>query len=418
MKRFCVVGGLLSLVLAMIVVGQGLPEAPQGFDGQTNGSVPQNVMDADSATFQEVESISPSGLGPTYNETSCAHCHFNQAIGGASQISVLRAGHYDFTRPAWFKKWRNRFDTTGSIGTFVAATAVTANGTPVPDRSLINQRATCPAAQEHLTAADNIHSMRLTLPTNGDGYVEAVPDAELLAIAAKNGGEAIQVPIGEANGVTAVGKFGLKDQHASLLSFSGDAYLNEMGITNALNPDEVITVCNPAGISEPNDPNAATDDIHQFAEFMRALKVPPRGPITAAVTAGAALFDKIGCTSCHVATLTTAPSGTAINGGTYIVSDAIGGKQFHPYSDFLLHSLGQNECEGIQQNGPADTICKMRTMPLWGVSTRTQLMHDAQSPTYGEAIQRHGGEAADEQNRFNRLSNAQQQEVLAFLGSL
>ena len=81
----------------------------------------------------------------------------------------------------------------------------------------------------------------------------------------------------EVNGVTEVGRFGWKDQHASLLSFAGDAYVNEMGITNRLFPDESTTVCQPSGVPSPNDNG---DDIDQFAAFMRATKVPPRGTIT------------------------------------------------------------------------------------------------------------------------------------------
>ena len=265
--------GLLALG---ITTAQQPAEAPAGFDGLTNGSVPQNVMNDASATFQEIETVSPSGLGPTYNDTSCVNCHQNQAVGGASQVTVLRAGHNDGSRPESFRAMRHAGDTNGSSGTFVAATAITGNGTPIPNRSLINQRAICADAQEHLTDVDNIRSVRLSLPIFGDGFVEAVPDATFLALAKANGGEAIQVPVLEASAsTTEVGKFGLKDQHASLLSFASDAYLNEMGVTNALNPEEITTVCNPTtGVPSPNDTG---DDIGTFTTFMRALKVPPRG---------------------------------------------------------------------------------------------------------------------------------------------
>lgn len=417
-NKFIVLAGMSVLCFGLIGA-QTIEQAPTGFDGLTNGSVDQPTMDAASETFQEVEAAVPNGLGPTYNETSCAHCHFNQAIGGASQVMVLRAGHYDRTRPAWFRDFKNRFDTTGSSGTFVAATAVTSNGTPIPNRSLINQRAICTDAQEHLTDTDNIRSMRLSLPIFGDGFVEATPDSTFLALAAKNGGEAIQVPISESNGATAVGKFGLKDQHASLLSFASDAYLNEMGVTNLYNPDEVTEVCNPSSVPEPNDatsPSESVADITTFTTFMRALKAPPRGLITSEVSQGETIFDNLGCATCHVSTMTTAPAGTTILGGTYTISAAVGGKTFHPYGDFLLHNLG--ECEGIVQNGPPDTGCKVRTMPLWGVRTRTQLMHDAQSPTYAEAITRHGGEAVVSQFKFDTLAAGQKQLLYDFLGSL
>ena len=149
---------------------------------------------------------------------------------------------------------------------------------------------------------------------------------------------------------------------------------------------------------------------------MRSLKVPPRGTITPQVTAGQAIFESLGCNSCHVETLVTAPSGTSILGGSLIVGDAIGGKQFHPFGDFLLHNVGTGD--GIVQNGPDDTAQKVRTMPLWGLGTRTQLMHDAQSTTYSDAIERHRGEAADEERRFERLTPAQKSLLYQFLGSL
>jgi CxxC motif-containing protein (DUF1111 family) len=278
---------------------------------------------------------------------------------------------------------------------------------------LINQRTICANGVEHLTDVDDIRASRLSLSVLGDGFIEVVPDSTLLAIAAHNHGEAIQVPVLEANGVTEVGRFGWKDQHASLLSFSGDAYVNEMGITNRLFPDESTTVCQPSGVTTPNDNG---DDIDQFAAFMRTTKVPPRGPITAAVMQGQAIFEQIGCSSCHVETLVTAPAGTAIHGGSLIVPDALGGKQIHPFGDYLLHDIGTGD--GIVQNGPPDTQYKMRTMPLWGLRTRSQFMHDAQSATFADAIERHQGEAGDEAARFERLTTAQKNSLYAFLGSL
>jgi CxxC motif-containing protein (DUF1111 family) len=194
--------------------------------------------------------------------------------------------------------------------------------------------------------------------------------------------------------------------------------VNEMGITNRLNPTEATLVCQPPGIQEPNNPvpPAIDQDIDTFTTFMRALKVPPRGPITSEVMQGQAIFEKIGCADCHVETLTTAPKGTAIHGGTYILSDAIGGKQFHPFGDFLLHNVGTGD--GIVQNGPPDTQYKVRTMPLWGLRTRTQFLHDASAGTYSEAIERHRDEAVDDASSFRRLSPAQKRLLYEFLGSL
>jgi CxxC motif-containing protein (DUF1111 family) len=418
MKRFLFTTAIsvtcAVLAIGMLVGAPPPPEAPAGFDGVTNGSIAQSTMDADVATFSEIDQPTPDGLGPVYNAVSCLDCHQSVAIGGASQVLEFRAGHNDGSRPPSFRSQRATFDTNGSAGQFVAATAITANGTPIPDRSLINQRAICSDAVEHLTDVDNIRASRLSLSVLGDGFVEAVPDSTFRAIAANNHGEAIDVPVLEANGITEVGKFGWKDQHASLLSFSGDAYVNEIGVTNRLFPDESTAVCEPSsGLTTPNDTG---DDIDQFAAFMRATKVPPRGPITPAVMQGQAIFEQIGCNNCHVETLVTAPAGTTIHGGMYMIPGALGGKQIHPFGDFLLHNIGTGD--GIVQNGPEDTQYKVRTMPLWGLRTRTQLMHDAQSSTYSDAIERHGGEAAGEASKFNQLTPAQKALLYAFLGSL
>ncbi len=368
--------------------------------------------------FQEVEAPAPNGLGPVFNDVSCVSCHQSPATGGASQILEFRAGHYDFSRPSWFQERRHIGDTNGSVGTFVAATAITANGTPIPNRSLINQRAICPEAQEHLTGVDNVRATRLSLGLFGDAFVEAVPDAELLAIAGQNHGEAIMVDVLESPGTKEVGRFGWKTQHASLLSFAADAYVNEMGITNRFFPNESTLVCNPTGIQEPNNPIKPTDDqdIDTFTTFMRALKVPSRGPITDSVNQGQRIFEQIGCASCHVETLTTVPTGTTIHGGMYAVPDAIAGKQFHPFGDFLLHDVGTGD--GIVQNGPADTQEKVRTMPLWGLRTRTQFLHDASAATFHEAIERHKNEAANSVSNFNQLGPAPKLALHLFLASL
>jgi CxxC motif-containing protein (DUF1111 family) len=221
------------------------------------------------------------------------------------------------------------------------------------------------------------------------------------------------VPVLETPNTTEVGRFGWKTQHASLLSFAGDAYFNEMGITNELFPDELTTVCEPPGVPHPND---VDHDLGSLAAFMRSTKAPPRGPITAETNQGQAIFEALGCASCHVSTMVTAPAGTAIHGGAYVVPAAIGGKQFHPFGDFLLHDIGTGD--GIQQNGPAETANKIRTAPLWGLRSRNQLLHDGSAATLEDAIQRHDHEAGDEAQRYRRLSPAQKQLLNAFLRSL
>jgi CxxC motif-containing protein (DUF1111 family) len=246
------------------------------------------------------------------------------------------------------------------------------------------------------------------------------------------------VPIVEAPGQAGVGRFGWKNQHASLLSFSGDAYLNEMGITTQLFPDEVTSLCNTA--SEPND-KPGTDglaDVDRFARFLRASKAPARDrqlADTPAARRGADMFGKVGCAVCHVPALSTAPAGTTINGGKFTVPPALGNKTFHPFGDFLLHDVGTGDgivIPIVEHFGRASrqmpkecspenfqkTRNRMRTAPLWGVRLRTRLMHDGMTVTLRDAIMRHGGEADQATHAFRRLAPKDQEATLEFLRSL
>ena len=130
---------------------------------------------------------------------------------------------------------------------------------------------------------------------------------------------------------------------------------------------------------------------------------------SAVVKRGYGLFDKIGCATCHVETLTTAPAGTKINGGTFTIPVALGSITFHPYGDFLMHDVGTGD--GILQatrehygnkvfqmmsgylskQDFESSRNKIRTAPLWGVRLRPRLMHDGVSLTLRDAILRHSG---------------------------
>jgi CxxC motif-containing protein (DUF1111 family) len=425
-------GSAMALAMAGQSSGQNpstATEAPSGFDNQPNGLTDVATFTHDRGIFEETEGIA-DGLGPIYNAQSCRECHQNPVSGSTSQVKELRAGHQD------------------QRGNFVPATAYLADAAvTIPNRSLINQRSICPAVdtitvngqpqafnfpqtqgQERITTAETVTAFRSSLNTLGDGFVESIADQTLLNIAASQCsqrednicGEAIHVAVLEANGALAVGRFGWKDQHASLLSFSSDAYLNEMGITNRLSPTDVTSVCDVVPDPEDNKvDDEGFNDIDHFARFMRGSKVPPRDLTLAnssdSVT-GSHLFHQIGCDTCHVSSITTAPSGTPVAAGAFVVPPALGNKIIHPFSDFLLHNIGTGD--GIVQNGPPDSAQKMRTTPLWGVRTRTELLHDGRAVTLSDAIRQHRGEASGVTNSFARLSPAQQNQLITFLRSL
>ena len=394
----------LAISVALVAAAPQPTEAPVGLGNTTNGMTDQPTFDADLAQFSEIEGL-PDGLGPLFNDTSCANCHKDAGVTGTgSQNKELRAGYF-----------RN--------GQFVNPDITLPSGEVVHARSLVDLRSTCPEAHESVPEDANVKTFRLTLPVLGDGFIEAIPDAAILAFRDRqcqisNGricGLAIQVPITEAPGQNGVGRFGWKSQHRSLLSFAADAYLNEMGITTPLQPTESALTCNTAPV--PND--ADNGDLTHFTEFMRATTAPGPDPQLLARTqaqAGARVFQRVGCAFCHFPTWQTAATGTPINGGQFTVPDALANKSFHPYSDFLLHDVGTGD--GIVQNGGPASRNRVRTPPLWGLRIRTLFMHDGASVTLTDAIRRHQGEAQDASQNFRQLSPQEQAWVLAFLRSL
>jgi CxxC motif-containing protein (DUF1111 family) len=369
-------------------------EAPTGFDNLTNGFLSQAEFDSARTVFEEREGPT-DGLGPVYNAQSCAECHQTPVSGATSQVTELRAGHFDqrrgFQNPA--------------------------------GGSLINDRAINAAFQEIVPPGNEVRTLRSSLNALGDGFVECVADDTLKSISqnqpASMRGQVVLVPVLEAPaGTTRVGRFGWKDQHASLVSFSADAYLNEMGITTPFFPQDNTSNGRVVddGIADPEDDGG---DVSTFASFMRSTKAPAPDPVlaaSAAAQAGSALFNSVGCVTCHVRSIPTAKPGTALNGGTFTVPPALGDKVIHPFSDFLLHNVGTGD--GIVQNGPATTRLKMRTAPLWGLRTRSRFLHDGLSVTLSDAILRHGGEAANVIRSYQGLSTTRRNQILAFLGSL
>src|SRR6267142_2585846 len=446
----------LPMWMSSPVEGQGATEAPTGFDTLTNGMVDQATHDGDVANFEDVSTVNV-GLGPTYNAQACSECHQNPVTGGISQISELRAGHNDI------------------FGNFVPAT-VTINGggglsggVNIANRTLINQRAICPAvvtdhdstsatfgqiifnhpnenAQERVPGSEVVRTRRMSTNVLGLGFVEAISNTTLQNI--PNGqpagmkGQTTTVPVAEAPGQFRIGRFGWKDQDASLLTFSSGAYLNEQGITNRLATSETVpagtgqggrALCDDVSDSTPcnNNPNVVCgedpdNDIDAFARFMRASKAPSRDARLAATSdaqTGASLFHSVGCDICHIASITTAPTGTLINGGAFTVPAALGNKIIHPYSDFLLHNVGTGD--GIVQTNVAgtnnldqSTRNKVRTAPLWGVRTRNELMHDLENYTRNDAILRHAGEATGVINSYRGLSTTQKNQLITFLNSI
>jgi CxxC motif-containing protein (DUF1111 family) len=399
------------------VPGEGSPsgffrEAPAAFDNRTNGFDPQgpafDTIDEDNVVplrsfndnrfiFEEVEGVA-DGLGPTFNAQSCRECHQNIVTGGASQVAEHRTGRIELLQ------------FVESIG-----------------GSLIQSRSTHPDVFERVPFEDSVSTLRVSTNLLGGGFVEAIANSTLLGIrdrqTAAIRGTALEVAVLEANNAPRIGRFGWKSQHASMESFAADAYLNEMGITTPVLPEENTSLGRNVGFPSPFDPVADPEDdgidVVAFANFMRATKAIPRGAINAAVRVGDTLFNTVGCSGCHIPTIRTAAPGTRINGGAIRVRDAVGNKIIHPYSDFLLHDIGTGDGIPVLPGAAfVSTAAQLRTAPLWGLRTRNRLMHDGLSFTKQEAIARHAGQASGVKAAYDALTPAQKDQVLAFLDSL
>lgn len=361
--------------------------------------------------FSEREAVA-DGLGPTYNDVGCVECHQSVDVGAFSQTMEFRAGHI-------------------TNGAFVDA----AGG------QLIHARGTDSDIVEHINTGETVKAFRITTSTLGDGFVECISNTVLqnnvAAQPAAQRGTLTAVPVVEANNTLRIGRFGWKAQHASLLSFAGDAYLNEMGITNKFdgsngrsssdpaagtteNPcstAEGVVNCTGAPFDPAPDPEDDGGDVLAFADFMAATRAPGRqNPIPAAATRGDSLFTSVGCAVCHTRTFQTAAPGTLINGGAFAVPAALGNKIIHPFSDFALHEIGTGD--GIVQNAGQGSANMMRTAPLWGIRARNRFLHQGLNITIFDSIQLHAGQATTARNNFNALTAAQRNDLIAFVLSL
>lgn len=341
--------------------------------------------------FTEVETAG-DGLGPAFNGTSCAVCHSVPAIGGVSTMTEVRAGRRE------------------SDGSFTALNG----GTLYHLFSIPPHR-----CQVQIPAEANVIARRAPIAVFGAGLVEAIADETIAALEDPDDadGDGISGRAGRvidlASGRERVGRFGWKSQHASLLAFSADAYRNEMGITNELLPNEEalgvdpeqLRLCSPKkGLEDVREPRTGRRGIDNFENFMKFLAPIARLEPTTETRRGEAVFGEIGCASCHVPVLRTAPNANPL----------FDRKPVALFSDLLLHDVGTGD--GIEQ-APA-AAKEIRTPALWGLRTRRPLLHDGSAATAEDAIMRHAGEAAGVRGRLEDLPEADRAALLAFLDSL
>jgi CxxC motif-containing protein (DUF1111 family) len=402
MRRLFILGG--SVALSLVLLAQGRQRlfrgvAPVETVAQNAGAPLTGLSTLELNAFNTGRGVfgrnfnAAAGLGPVFNDDSCGACHNGAAPGGGSNRTVTR----------FATRVNGVYDPLASLG-----------GSLEQSRAIGPRNGSAHAfVAETVPAQASVVVLRRTTPLFGLGLVDATPDATFVALAA---GEAARGDgiVGRVNmvdniraGMKTAGRFGWKAQVPTLVQFSGDALVNEMGITTPDFPNENCPQGNCAELAfNPapglNDNGNATSAL---SNFMTALAAPARGPQNAATAAGEQTFTAIGCAACHTASLTTGSSTIA----------ALDHKIYHPYSDFLLHDMGTLG-DGLEMGD--STANEMRTEPLWGLRFVNRYLHDGRATTLDQAITAHAGQAGASRDQYIALTPDAKQQLLAFLQSL
>jgi len=401
--------------------------------------------------FKEVETL--PDVGPIFNSVSCAGCHSQPAIGGGGLfINEVRVRNNSAPGPVHLfaadNMLRGGWQTQGPATIFPSGVESEPLGCQItsPGCALSacqqeeKSRTTfawnlpvCDTTSPDYAGGGNCVVGRAATAVFGFGLVEAVSDQTLTELA-DDEPTSIQgsVKLVTEFGKQRVARFGWKDDHATLRAFSGDAYLNEMGITNPDNPAEISScalnqyqfgvLLQTGAAPEDETEGDGRADVDRFSDFMRALSPPPVLPFTESARFGCHLFDQLGCGGCHTATLTTASNPASFipptTGGIPISSSlnrALSSQVFHPYSDFLLHDMGSLG-DGITSGSAGPTM--MRTAPLWGLRAKSTFLHDGRAADIATAIILHDGQGKTASQAFQALSASRQQALIDFLSSI
>jgi len=375
-----------------------LPATPandQLLDGPVDGlsfEQQQQFLKGDKA-FNEQVFTTVTGLGPVFVANSCGSCHAGDGKGHPSTTLT-------------------RFGQTDSSGN----SFLHLGGPQLQNRAI-------PGFDPEVIPAGASFS-KFTPPANtGLGFLELVSDQDILALSDPNdaNGDGISgVPnwitlpsyiILQTNAISQGGRyicrFGKKGAAYNLLNQTVNAYNQDMGITSLYSPFDVYS-----GLE--TDPEISTKDLNAVVFYLQTLKAPvQRTPNDPEVLSGKQLFSQIGCENCHTQTLKTG----------YSLVTPLSNKEFHPYTDLLLHDMGPGLDDGYTE-GNAKTY-EWRTPPLWGIglSPASQggsyfLLHDGRAKSIEEAIVLHGGEATNSTNQFQSLSTSDKKSLIKFLSSL
>ena len=374
------------------------------------------------------------GLGPLFNAQSCSSCHEFDGRGAPPmsaddperglllRLSVVSPDGSSAPDPVYGGQLQDRaisgvpvegrivIERTEVHGTY-------ADGTPY---TLLAPTYTIEDLGYGPLATDVAISPRIAPAVFGVGLLEAVPDDVLLDLADPDDadGDGISGRVNrvlDPSGEMVIGRFGWKSNVATVEQQTAGAFHGDIGISSRLNPaqDCTDTQVDCAVAINGGDPELDDAKLERVTFYTRTLAVPARRDVGDLDTdAGAAVFDALGCSSCHRPEMQTGQAAVA----------ATSNQTIRPYTDLLVHDMGPGLADD-RPDGEA-TGSEWRTAPLWGiglideVNGHTRLLHDGRARNAEEAILWHGGEAAVAQRRFLRLDAATRGQLLMFLDSL
>lgn len=381
------------------------------------------------------------GLGPTFLATSCVSCHVQAGRGRMSdsgkgplfqqtlRLSVPGEDPHGGPKPdPHYGLQLQPFDiidskdTTRQAGEAEVHVDWTTRRFRFADGETIELRQ--PSVRiEKLNfgpLADGVMtSLRNTQTIAGLGYLEAVSEADILALAALQQQQGLNgrpnYVRDDINDRITLGRFGWKANQPSLRQQIASAFRSDIGITSSLYPTQDCPPVQQACRQEidPDKPELRDELWQQVVFWATALEAPTPVVAGPAALRGEKLFSQVHCAQCHVPALTT---------GAFPELPALANKRIRPYTDLLLHDMGPDLADGRPdfRAGGSD----WRTPPLWGigrskqVNGSTSFLHDGRARNLLEAIVWHGGEAQPSRDAFAKLSKQERADLIAFLESL
>lgn len=371
------------------------------------------------------------GLGPLFNAAACQDCHIRDGRGRPPQseeepinAAVVRIALADGSPdPVYGNQIQTR-----SLPSLPAEARVRVRWLPetyrLPDGETIALRR--PELQldrwGYGSPAEGLRAgLRIAPPMTGLGLLEAIPAAAIQAQTQQPGATGQLQILAQRAGWEdpPLGRFGWKASKATVAEQSLDAFVNDLGITSSRFP---VDACTPPQRQLGCDelPHGGTPELEPGIEtavlvYARHLAPPARRNIAQpAIAAGRALFESIGCQSCHRARWETGVSSDSPASSRQII---------WPYTDLLLHDMGPGLADGLIEGQASGQ--HWRTPPLWGLGQvktvggeQAGYLHDGRARTLAEAIVWHGGEAQPARDAWAALPKAQRRQVLAFLNSL